>query len=201
MGALIVGALIAPDYARYNRTARNEILQSVLGIALGEFGVGFVGFILARAVKTSDIPTIMISVNGLLGAPVVMFEYKARLVVALEVRRQHVGVRGAGAEGGVGQQLARDAREPLAGRQEDVVVVGLALLALCSQPRRSSSLLLRDTVRRQQPAPGQCQHPQSAVILLCLDIFRHYGIVPLSAYQEGSTVSSEEEGHAQGQTI
>lgn len=73
VGALISGAIIAPDYARYNRTARDVLLQSVIGIALGEFGVGFVGFILARAVKTSDIPTIMISVNGLLGALVVMF--------------------------------------------------------------------------------------------------------------------------------
>lgn len=72
VGALIVGAVIAPDYARYNRTARDVILQSVLGIAFGELGVGFVGFILARATKTSDVPTIMTSINGLLGALIVM---------------------------------------------------------------------------------------------------------------------------------
>lgn len=72
VGALIVGAIISPDYARYNRGARDVLLQSLLGIAIGEFGVGFVGFVLARAVGSPDIVTIMTSINGLLGAVIVM---------------------------------------------------------------------------------------------------------------------------------
>jgi len=71
-GGFIVGAIITPDMTRFNRTAADVVKQTVLGVTLGEYMIGLSGVLLAHAVGTADIITIVTSSVGWVGILVVV---------------------------------------------------------------------------------------------------------------------------------
>jgi cytosine permease len=66
-GGFIVGSVIAPDMTRFNRSARDVVRQTVIGMTLGEYVIGLAGVLLAHAVRTSDVTGIVASSSGAAG--------------------------------------------------------------------------------------------------------------------------------------
>ncbi|MBK0296860.1 cytosine permease, partial [Bacillus sp. S34] len=60
-GGFIVGAVIAPDMTRFNRTVGDVVKQTALGVTLGEYVIGLAGVLLAHAVGSSDITRVITS--------------------------------------------------------------------------------------------------------------------------------------------
>ncbi|WP_273846762.1 purine-cytosine permease family protein [Rubrobacter calidifluminis] len=71
-GGFIVGAVITPDMTRFNRSAADVIKQTVLGITLGEYTIGLIGVLLAHAVKSENVITIVTSTSGVIGTLVLI---------------------------------------------------------------------------------------------------------------------------------
>lgn len=77
-GGFIVGAIFTPDMARFNRNRRDVVLQTVIGVTLGEYVVGVIGVLLAHAVKVAtedsagQVVAIIQSSSGLLGVIVLV---------------------------------------------------------------------------------------------------------------------------------
>jgi cytosine permease len=71
-GGFIVGSVITPDMTRYNRSVADVIKQTIVGMTLGEYTVGLIGVLLAHAVKSSDVITIITSTSGALGTIVLI---------------------------------------------------------------------------------------------------------------------------------
>ncbi|TCO55120.1 purine-cytosine permease family protein [Actinocrispum wychmicini] len=71
-GGFIVGAVITPDMTRFNRSAADVVKQTLLGITLGEYAIGLAGVLLAHAVRSPDITTIVTSSVGWVGILVVV---------------------------------------------------------------------------------------------------------------------------------
>ncbi|ETK30604.1 purine-cytosine permease family protein [Microbispora sp. ATCC PTA-5024] len=71
-GGFIVGAVITPDMTRFNRSAADVVKQTLLGITLGEYVIGLIGVLLAHAVKSANIITIVTSSVGWVGVLVIV---------------------------------------------------------------------------------------------------------------------------------
>jgi cytosine permease len=71
-GGFIVGAIITPDMTRFNRSVGDVVKQTLLGITLGEYVIGLAGVLLAHAVKSADVTTIVTSSVGWIGILVVV---------------------------------------------------------------------------------------------------------------------------------
>lgn len=71
-GGFIVGMVITPDMSRFNRTPADVIKQTVIGVTIGEFVVCLAGVLLAHALQTSDIITIVTSSSGVVGTLVIV---------------------------------------------------------------------------------------------------------------------------------
>ncbi|GAA1582900.1 cytosine permease [Kribbella karoonensis] len=71
-GGFIVGAVITPDMTRYNRSVGDVVKQTVLGITLGEYVIGLVGVLLAHAVGSANVITIVTSSVGWVGTLVII---------------------------------------------------------------------------------------------------------------------------------
>ncbi|BCL77664.1 cytosine permease [Ktedonobacteria bacterium brp13] len=71
-GGFIVGTVTTPDMTRYNRSIGDVIKQTVIGITLGEYTIGLIGVLLAHAMRTSDVITIVTSTSGVLGTIVLV---------------------------------------------------------------------------------------------------------------------------------
>lgn len=71
-GGFIVGSVITPDMTRFNRSAADVVKQTVLGITLGEYVIGLAGVLLAHAVKSSDVTTVIMSSVGWVGVLVLV---------------------------------------------------------------------------------------------------------------------------------
>ncbi|MGY1693110.1 purine-cytosine permease family protein [Geodermatophilus sp. SYSU D01105] len=71
-GAFIVGAVITPDMTRFNRSTADVVKQTVVGITLGEYVIGLSGVLLAHAVQSADIITIVTSSVGWVGTLVII---------------------------------------------------------------------------------------------------------------------------------
>lgn len=71
-GGFIVGAVITPDMTRFNRTAGDVVKQTLVGITLGEYVIGLSGVLLAHAVRSADIITIVTSSVGWVGVLVII---------------------------------------------------------------------------------------------------------------------------------
>lgn len=71
-GGFIIGAVITPDMTRYNRTPGDVIKQTLIGITLGEYTIGLIGVLLAHAVRSSNVITIVMSTSGLIGTIVLV---------------------------------------------------------------------------------------------------------------------------------
>lgn len=72
-GGFIVGAVMTPDMARFNRSTADVVKQTVVGVTLGEYFVGVIGVLLAHAIKVStadnagQVVGIIQSTSGTLG--------------------------------------------------------------------------------------------------------------------------------------
>jgi cytosine permease len=71
-GGFIVGAVITPDMTRFNRTTADVVKQTVVGVTLGEYVIGLSGVLLAHAVGSADIITIVTSSVGWVGTLVII---------------------------------------------------------------------------------------------------------------------------------
>lgn len=71
-GGLIVGAIITADMTRFNRSGKDVVKQTVLGVSLGEFVIGLAGVLLAHAAGTGNIVAIVTSSVGLVGLFIVI---------------------------------------------------------------------------------------------------------------------------------
>jgi len=71
-GGFIVGAVITPDMTRFNRTAGDVVKQTVVGFTLGEYVIGMAGVLLAHAIRSDDIITIVTSSVGWVGTLVII---------------------------------------------------------------------------------------------------------------------------------
>ncbi|WP_113702281.1 purine-cytosine permease family protein, partial [Nonomuraea lactucae] len=71
-GGFIVGAVISPDMCRFNRSAADVVKQTVLGITLGEYVLALIGVLLAHALRTGDIVTIVTTTSGVVGTIVLV---------------------------------------------------------------------------------------------------------------------------------
>jgi cytosine permease len=66
-GGFIVGAVINPDMCRFNRNARDVVLNTVLGITLGEYTIGLIGVLLAHFARTENVIGIVTTTSGTIG--------------------------------------------------------------------------------------------------------------------------------------
>jgi cytosine permease len=71
-GGFIVGAVITPDMTRFNRTTADVVKQTLVGITLGEYVIGLSGVLLAHAVGSAGITTIVTSSVGWIGLLIVI---------------------------------------------------------------------------------------------------------------------------------
>ncbi|MEO3869794.1 cytosine permease [Nonomuraea sp. B12E4] len=71
-GGFIVGAVISPDMCRFNRNAADVVKQTVLGISLGEYVLALVGVLLAHALRTGDVVSIVTTTSGAVGVLVLV---------------------------------------------------------------------------------------------------------------------------------
>lgn len=71
-GGFIVGAVITPDMTRFNRTIGDVVKQTLVGVTLGEYVIGLAGVLLAHAVRSADVTTIVTSSVGWVGILVVI---------------------------------------------------------------------------------------------------------------------------------
>ncbi|SDY81588.1 cytosine permease [Saccharopolyspora shandongensis] len=71
-GGFITGAVITPDMTRFNRSVGDVVKQTLVGITLGEYVIGLAGVLLAHAVRSADITTIVTSSVGWVGILVVV---------------------------------------------------------------------------------------------------------------------------------
>lgn len=71
-GGFIVGAVITPDMTRFNRTSADVVKQTVVGITLGEYVIGLSGVLLAHAIQSDNIITIITSSVGWVGVLVII---------------------------------------------------------------------------------------------------------------------------------
>ncbi|KAA5836898.1 cytosine permease [Saccharopolyspora hirsuta] len=71
-GGFITGAVITPDMTRFNRTVGDVVKQTLVGITLGEYVIGLAGVLLAHAVRSADITTIVTSSVGWVGILVIV---------------------------------------------------------------------------------------------------------------------------------
>jgi cytosine permease len=71
-GGFIVGAVINPDMCRFNRNARDVVVNTILGITLGEYTIGLIGVLLAHYAKTENVIGIVTTTSGTVGVLVLI---------------------------------------------------------------------------------------------------------------------------------
>lgn len=71
-GGFIIGAVINPDMCRFNRSPKDVVLNTVLGITLGEYTVGLIGVLLAHFAKSEDVIAIVTTTSGTIGVLVLV---------------------------------------------------------------------------------------------------------------------------------
>ncbi len=71
-GGFIVGAVITADMTRFNRNGADVVKQTVVGFTIGEYLIGMSGVLLAHAIRSDDIITIVTSSVGWVGTLVVI---------------------------------------------------------------------------------------------------------------------------------
>jgi cytosine permease len=72
-GGFMVGAIITPDLSRFNRSTKDVFWMTVLSLFLGELIVNSLGVLMAHAVKSSDVVSIMLTLGGWVSAALVIF--------------------------------------------------------------------------------------------------------------------------------
>ncbi|SES19147.1 cytosine permease [Lentzea xinjiangensis] len=72
IGSFIVGAAIAPDLTRFNRSGWDVVKQTVFGVTAGEWVVSLAGVVIAHGLGTTDVMGVIGSSGGWIGALVVV---------------------------------------------------------------------------------------------------------------------------------
>ncbi|MCP8967982.1 purine-cytosine permease family protein [Ectobacillus ponti] len=72
-GGFMVGAVITPDMSRYCRNGKDVLWMTLIGTVAGELGVNLIAVLMAHAVKSSDVVTIILQTAGWMGAAIVIF--------------------------------------------------------------------------------------------------------------------------------
>ncbi len=72
-GGFMVGAVITPDISRFMKGPKDVFWMTLIGTFVGELGINLLAVLMAHAVKSSDIVTIMLSLTGWIGAAIVIF--------------------------------------------------------------------------------------------------------------------------------
>ncbi|AXW87055.1 allantoin permease [Lonsdalea britannica] len=73
VGGCIVASLITPDMTRYSQKGRHVFWMTLLSIIVGEFIVNGLAILIARALNTADVVTIMSQMAGGIGLIAVVF--------------------------------------------------------------------------------------------------------------------------------
>lgn len=71
-GGFIVGAVITPDMTRFNRSDADVVKQTVVGFTIGEYLIGMSGVLLAHAIRSDSIITIVTSSVGWVGTLIII---------------------------------------------------------------------------------------------------------------------------------
>jgi cytosine permease len=71
-GGFIVGAILTPDMTRFNRSGKDVVKQTAVGVTIGEYVICLTGVLLARAAKTSQIVAIVVRASGVAGAIIIV---------------------------------------------------------------------------------------------------------------------------------
>ncbi|MCP2166394.1 purine-cytosine permease family protein [Goodfellowiella coeruleoviolacea] len=71
-GGFIVGAVISPDMTRFNRSTADVVKQTLVGVTLGEYVIGLAGVLLAHAIGSASVTTIVTSSVGWVGTLVIV---------------------------------------------------------------------------------------------------------------------------------
>jgi cytosine permease len=71
-GGFIVGAVINPDMCRFNRNTRDVVVNTILGITLGEYTIGLIGVLLAHFARTENVIGIVTTTSGTVGVLVLV---------------------------------------------------------------------------------------------------------------------------------
>jgi cytosine permease len=71
VGGFIVGAVLAPDMTRFNRSGEDVVKQTAVGVTTGE-SVCLTGVLLAHAAKTAHIVAIVTGASGVAGAIIIV---------------------------------------------------------------------------------------------------------------------------------
>ena len=66
-GGYIVGALMTPDISRYCKNSRHVFWMTMICILVGEFIINGIAILIAHALDTDDVVTIMIQTSGWIG--------------------------------------------------------------------------------------------------------------------------------------
>lgn len=69
----MIGAVITPDMSRYCRNGKDVFWMTLIGTFVGELGVNMIAVLMAHAVGTDDVVTIVLQTSGWLGAAIVIF--------------------------------------------------------------------------------------------------------------------------------
>ncbi|WP_027414746.1 purine-cytosine permease family protein [Aneurinibacillus terranovensis] len=72
-GGYMIGAIITPDMSRYCRNGKDVLWMTLIGTIVGEFGVNLIAVLMAHAVGSGDVVTIVLQTTGWLGAAIVIF--------------------------------------------------------------------------------------------------------------------------------
>jgi len=73
VGGCIVASLITPDMSRYSKNGRHVFWMTIISIIIGEFVINGLAILLARAVNSADVVSIMAETAGGIGLLVVVF--------------------------------------------------------------------------------------------------------------------------------
>ena len=66
-GSYMAGAVVTPDIARFNRSPKDVVKQSIVSITLGQYVMGLIGVLLAYAIKGEDAVSILVTTAGVVG--------------------------------------------------------------------------------------------------------------------------------------
>lgn len=72
-GGFMIGAVITPDMSRYCRNSKDVFWMTLIGTFVGELGVNMIAVLMAHAIGSSDVVTIILQTSGWLGAAIVIF--------------------------------------------------------------------------------------------------------------------------------
>lgn len=72
-GSYMLGAVLTPDVSRFVKTGKDVFWMVLVSTFVGELGFGLIGLLMAHAVKSADVTSIMLSLSGVLGVSLVIF--------------------------------------------------------------------------------------------------------------------------------